>query len=157
VGEAGLDRGLEEEEEGTRFTGLLLGRDRRTGLLFLECGVDGTSTSTPRMLHVLLLRVVALNAAAAISLLLFPPLPLQKNLNPHKNQLSHISKPKKKKKPPKNPPKTTPQNNKKKKTKKPKKKKKTPKNHPKNSLKNPKKKKQKNLTTFLSHQKKTRN
>jgi len=69
VGEAGRDRGV-EEEEGIRFTGLLLGRDRRTGLVFLECGVDGTSTSTPRMLHVLLLRVVALNAATAISLLL---------------------------------------------------------------------------------------
>jgi hypothetical protein len=58
-------------EEGIRFTGLL-GRDRRTGLVFLECGVDGTSTSTPRMLNVLLLRVVALNAAAAISLLRLP-------------------------------------------------------------------------------------
>jgi hypothetical protein len=64
-----------EEEEGIRFTGLLLGRDRRTGLVFLECGVDGTSTSTPRMLHVLLLRVVALNAATAISLLLLLLLP----------------------------------------------------------------------------------
>jgi hypothetical protein len=61
-----------EEEEGIRFTGLLLGRDRRTGLVFLECGVDGTSTSTPRMLHVLLVRVVALNAATAIALLLLP-------------------------------------------------------------------------------------
>jgi len=130
VGEAGLDRGLEEEEEGTRFTGLLLGRDRRTGLLFLECGVDGTSTSTPRMLHVLLLRVVALNAAAAISLLLFPPLPLQKNLNPHKNQLSHISKPKKKK--------TTSQK------------------RPKNLPTNPQQKYTQTLSLFHSHTKETR-
>jgi hypothetical protein len=86
----------EELEEGIRFTGLLLGRDRRTGLVFLECGVDGTSTSTPRMLHVLLVRVVALNAATAIALLLLllPHSLFKKNLNPHKNQLSHISKPK---------------------------------------------------------------
>jgi succinylglutamate desuccinylase len=64
-----------EEEEGIRFTGLLLGRDRRTGLVFLECGVDGNSTSTPRMLHVLLVRVVALNAATAIAPLLLLLLP----------------------------------------------------------------------------------
>jgi hypothetical protein len=95
------------EEEGIRFTGLLLGRDRRTGLVFLECGVDGTSTSTPRMLHVLLLRVVALNAATAISLLLLLPQSLFKKTSTlTKPTLAHFQT-NKQKQPPKNVPKTS--------------------------------------------------
>ncbi len=59
VGDVGRDRGV----DGIRLTGLV-GRERLTGLVFLERGVAGMSTSTPRISHVLL--VVDLNAATAI-------------------------------------------------------------------------------------------